>query len=74
MCLVTQVLSVSSVVAVDEEQRVSGVYQGGSCRALWDVAFLAVFGEQEAIYSRETRGIGCWTSNTFGTFNSHQTR
>lgn len=59
-----QVLSVSSVVPVDEEQRVSAVHISGSCRAFWDEELLAVSGEQEAVMLwRFSDGAGP-TSNT----------
>lgn len=44
----TQVLSVGSVIPVDEEQGVALVQYVGSIRAAGDILVLAVFGEYEA--------------------------
>lgn len=62
----TQVLPMSSVVPVDEEQRVSAVNLTGPCRAFWDLEFLAVSGEQKAIILRQLHTEPLATSGTFG--------
>lgn len=62
----TQVLPMSSVVPVDEEQRVSAVNLTGPCRAFWDLEFLAVSGEQKAIVLRQLHTESPATSGTFG--------
>lgn len=62
----TQVLPMSSVVPVDEEQRVSAVNLTGPCRAFWDLEFLAVPGEQKAIVLRWLHKDPLATSGTFG--------
>lgn len=62
----TQVLPMSSVVPVDEEQRVSAVNLTGPCWAFWDLEFLAVSGEQKAIVLRQLHAEPPATSSTFG--------
>lgn len=62
----TQVLSMSSVVPVDEEQRVSAVNLTGPCRAFWNLEFLAVSGEQKAIVLRRLHREPPATNGTFG--------
>lgn len=58
----------SSVVPVDEEQRVSAVDQTGSCGAFWDLEFLAVSSEQEAVALRQFAmgSPSTWSSSSPG--------
>lgn len=62
----TEVLPMSSVVPVDEEQRVSAVNLTGPCRTFWDLEFLAMSGEQKAIVLRRLHTEPLATSGTFG--------
>lgn len=57
----------SSVVSVDEQQRVSAVQLSRSCRAFWDKKFLAVSGEQEAVV------LWCFPAGTRLTRNTFST-
>lgn len=67
MLRVTQILSMSSVVSVDEQQRVASVHLTGACRASWDQEVLTVSGEQEAIFLWCIHTGTRWTIDTFST-------
>lgn len=64
---VTQILSMSSVVSIDEQQGVSTVHFAGPCRAFWDLEVLTVSGEEEAIFLWCIHAGTPFTSDTFST-------
>lgn len=65
--LLTEVLSMSTVVSIDEEQRIATVHFSWTCRTFWDGKFLAMSGEQETILVWGIYAGSWWTWYSFST-------